>query len=117
MTCPVIRSADNELGEVPVHICNSRRDSEETRMPVGVDALQHIVVLMMENRSFDHMLGGLKTVDARIEGVDSAWSNPDTDGKEVKATPKAEYQGQLDPDPGHHFPEVDLQLFNGDTSV
>ena len=28
-------------------------------MPPGLDALKHIVVLMMENRSFDHMLGGL----------------------------------------------------------
>jgi phospholipase C len=26
-------------------------------MPPGLDALKHIVVLMMENRSFDHMLG------------------------------------------------------------
>ena len=26
-------------------------------MPPGLDSLKHIVVLMMENRSFDHMLG------------------------------------------------------------
>ena len=29
-------------------------------MPQGLDNLKHIVVLMMENRSFDHMLGALK---------------------------------------------------------
>ena len=29
-------------------------------MPAGLDTLKHIVVLMMENRSFDHMLGGLR---------------------------------------------------------
>ena len=29
-------------------------------MSQGLDNLEHIVVLMMENRSFDHMLGGLK---------------------------------------------------------
>ena len=28
--------------------------------PTGLDNLRHIVVLMMENRSFDHMLGYLK---------------------------------------------------------
>ena len=28
-------------------------------MPPGLDALKHIVVLMMENRSFDHMLGSV----------------------------------------------------------
>lgn len=26
-------------------------------MPAGLDNLKHIVVLMVENRSFDHMLG------------------------------------------------------------
>ncbi len=30
--------------------------------------------------------------------------------------PLAEFQGQLDPDPDHHFPGVDLQIFGGDTS-
>jgi phospholipase C len=37
-------------------------------MPPGLDNLQHIVVLMMENRSFDHMLGSLKAVDALAIG-------------------------------------------------
>jgi phospholipase C len=31
-------------------------------MPPGLDALKHIVVLMMENRSFDHMLGSLRAL-------------------------------------------------------
>jgi phospholipase C len=31
-------------------------------MSVGLDNLKHIVVLMMENRSFDHMLGGLSSM-------------------------------------------------------
>ena len=30
--------------------------------PVGLDNLEHIVVVMMENRSCDHMLGGLSLV-------------------------------------------------------
>jgi len=29
-------------------------------MTPGLDRLRHIVVLMMENRSFDHMLGSLR---------------------------------------------------------
>lgn len=82
--------------------------------PAGFDKLRHIVVLMMENRSFDHMLGALKQVDSRIEGIDGTQANPDTTGKIVKAEPQAAFQGQLDPDPGHHFPEVDFQLFAGD---
>lgn len=85
-------------------------------MPPGLDNLRHIVVLMMENRSFDHMLGSLAEVDKRIDGITDQVSNPDTAGNIVKAQPLAEFQGQLDPDPDHHFPAVDLQIFGGNTS-
>jgi len=83
-------------------------------MPTGLDKLQHIVVLMMENRSFDHMLGSLPG----IGGIDDAgaYTNPDTNGNPVKPQPLAEFQAQLQPDPDHHFPAVDLQIFGGDTS-
>src|SRR6476646_6070288 len=83
-------------------------------MPTGLDSLKHIVVIMMENRSFDHMLGSLKAVDSRIDGISDQLSNPDTTGASVKPQPTAEFQGQLNPDPDHHFPAVDLQRFGGD---
>ncbi|MFZ0561741.1 MAG: alkaline phosphatase family protein [Terriglobales bacterium] len=85
-------------------------------MPPGLDNLRHIVVLMMENRSFDHMLGSLTAIDPRIDGVTAQLSNPDTTGASVNPQPLAQFQGQLDPDPDHHFPAVDLQIFGGDTS-
>ena len=82
-------------------------------MPTGLDQLQHIVVLMMENRSFDHMLGSLPG----IGGLDDAgaYTNPDTNGNPVRPQPLAEFQAQLQPDPDHHFPAVDLQIFGGNT--
>jgi phospholipase C len=82
-------------------------------MAAGLDALKHIVVLMMENRSFDHMLGALKAEDARIEGLSGTEFNLGTDGKPAPVKPAAAFQGQLDPDPDHHFPGVDLQIFDG----
>ncbi len=85
-------------------------------MPPGLDSLKHIVVLMMENRSFDHMLGALKAQDPRIDGLTGNERNPDTTGAAVPVLPQAQFQSQLDPDPDHHFPAVDLQIFNGDTS-
>jgi phospholipase C len=85
-------------------------------MPPGLDNLKHIVVLMMENRSFDHMLGSLTAVDPGIDGITDQLDNPGTTGALVKPQPSADYQGQLDPDPDHHFPAVDLQIFGGDTS-
>ena len=84
-------------------------------MPPGLEQLQHIVVLMMENRSFDHMLGSLKAVNPQIDGVTPDLSNLDTNGNAVQAQPLAEFQAQLQPDPDHHFPAVDLQIFGGST--
>jgi phospholipase C len=81
--------------------------------PAGLDNLKHIVVLMMENRSFDHMLGGLMKKYPKINGLTGNESNPDTKGAIVKVQPTAEFQSQLDPDPDHHFPGVDLQIFGG----
>ena len=87
-------------------------------MPAGLDKLQHIVVLMMENRSFDHMLGSLKAVNPKIDGIvdGDTFSNPDAANNSVKPQPKAEFQAQLQPDPDHHFPAVDLQIYGGDKS-
>jgi phospholipase C len=83
-------------------------------MSAGTDQLKHIVVLMMENRSFDHMLGYLMAQDSRIDGVDGTQTNPDTTGVLIPVQPLAQYQSQLQPDPGHHFEDVKLQI-HGDT--
>ncbi len=84
-------------------------------MPPGLDQLQHIVVLMMENRSFDHMLGSLPG----IGGLDDAvgYTNPDANNNAVKPQALAEFQGQLNPDPDHHFPAVDVQIYGGATGA
>jgi phospholipase C len=83
----------------------------------GIKNLEHIVVLMMENRSFDHMLGGLKAQYPGIDGLTGNESNPDSTGAIIKVAGDAEYQSQLDPDPDHHFPAVDLQIFGGVTEA
>ncbi|MES2638790.1 MAG: alkaline phosphatase family protein [Myxococcota bacterium] len=48
-----------------------------------------IVVLMMENRSFDHYLGALRLVDGRtdVDGLDAAMSNPGSTGEEHPVGP------------------------------
>ncbi len=79
--------------------------------------LKHVVVLMMENRSFDHMLGALHAQNAAIDGLTGSETNPDSTGAPVVVAPNAQYQGQLDPDPDHHFPAVDLQIFGGVTTA
>jgi phospholipase C len=86
-------------------------------MAPGLEQLKHIVVLMMENRSFDHMLGSLTAVNPAIDGITPALFNPDTAGNKVKPQPLADFQGQLEPDPDHHYPAVDLQIFGGVTGA
>jgi phospholipase C len=49
-----------------------------------LNQVEHIVVLMMENRSFDHMLGYLKLNNVKqVDGLDPAMSNPDETGAAV----------------------------------
>jgi len=62
-------------------------------MPPGLDNLKHLVVLMMENRSFDHMLGGLWKENHAIDGLRGDESNPDTTGTIVKVQPKPKRRG------------------------
>ena len=80
-------------------------------MPPGLDALKHIVVLMMENRSFDHMLGYLKQDWPALEGLNGNESNLDTNGQAQTVQPTAAAQGELDPDPDHSWEGVNLQIF------
>src|SRR5689334_21199503 len=82
-------------------------------MSQGLDNLEHVVVLMMENRSFDHMLGGLKKTNPRINGLNGDESNLGKAGTKVLMQPKATFQGQFGHDPDHHFAGVDLQIFGG----
>lgn len=53
--------------------------------PATIDT---IVVLMMENRSFDHFLGSLKLLEGRdVDGLTADMSNPDTDGNVFPVAP------------------------------
>lgn len=88
-----------------------------------LDQMQQIVVLMLENRSFDHMLGFLyegKQTPAGVpfEGLTGTESNIDSTGKAIsvwKITP-ATPDAYLKPghDPGEGYQATNLQLFGAD---
>ena len=108
----------------------------------GLDAVDHVVVLMMENRSFDNVLGYLypdgvpanaplgKVIDGLLfpDGSakplfnpipDTAVNKPDHGLEIVKAGPvdPGNFR-QPYPDPGEEYPYINIQLFNqpdGDT--
>ncbi len=75
--------------------------------------INHFFVLMMENRSFDHMLGFMKAPGYDIEGLDPAALpyNEDSAENKIYASNNAQYTGDLAADPNHHFPDVTQQLY------
>ena len=78
------------------------------------DPIQHVVVLMLENQSFDRVLGCMKAVNPGIDGVDTTHpgANADPDGG-------AAYQQQpganrtVVHDLGHDLDDVLRQVQNG----
>jgi phospholipase C len=78
----------------------------------GHPCINHIVVLMMENRSFDHMLGLLMDEIPDLRGVRvGEWSNVDDKGNVHALTADAAYQGQFRVDPPHDFWSAQQQIY------
>jgi len=78
----------------------------------GSPCIKHIIVLMMENRSFDHMLGLLMSEIPDLRGVRvGEWSNVDDKGNVHALTADAAYQGQFRVDPPHDFWSAHQQIY------
>ena len=71
------------------------------------DGIKHVVLLMMENHSFDQMLGCLQGEYPDLDGVDINSSSPrfnlDLSGNKVYQIPTDEQQVRLDPKHEHRF--------------
>jgi phospholipase C len=87
--------------------------------------IQHVVVLMLENRSFDHMLGflypGKQTPGGQpFEGLTGSETNVDASGKTVKvfaiepSQPNAYFMPGADP--GEGYAHTNAQLFGAETA-
>jgi len=78
-----------------------------------MDPIKHIVYLILENHSFDQMLGDLKQIYPNLEGVDPTHpkSNEDGAGGLIQQAPTTETQ--MSYDPMHEVENVAEQL-NGD---
>lgn len=77
--------------------------------------IKRLVVLMLENRSFDHLLGSLKSLDPSVEGaLAGSFSNVPNPGATsqqapVSVGPATAYTMPFDPP--HEFMEVKEQLY------
>ena len=95
-------------------------------MPNALDQISNIVVLMLENGSFDRMLGFLQSDDYPIAGLTSTDTVPldpaDPHGPVVQVSTGVSYRGSFDTvpnddrtaiDPAHDVASVHEQLFRG----
>ena len=72
--------------------------------------IDHIVVLMLENRSFDHMLGYLKLeAGLPVDGLDATMANTYA-GKTYRVRHLRSTKLTKEQDPGHGGADVELQL-------
>ncbi len=92
-----------------------------------LSSIEHIVVLIQENRSFDHMLGYLYSSAGNVsplghpfEGLTGKESNPDAAGTNIAvfpitpATPNAYFMPGADP--GEGYSATNRQLFRKDSA-
>lgn len=89
--------------------------------------IEHIVVLMLENRSFDNVLGGLypeKTKHGLYRGVPKGWTNP-LDPRNPDLGSVTAFQGPQTlstwimpyPDPGELYSDMVQQIFGSYSST
>jgi phospholipase C len=94
-----------------------RKSKKARRTPKAAlestDPFRHVILLMLENRAFDHMMGALQLAIPAVDGVPPGppiRSNMDPGGKAYKQFPGAALV--VDPDPKHENPNVLSQLQN-----
>jgi len=77
------------------------------------DQINHVVVLMLENRSFDQMLGALQGSIPELDGIDPAkpGTNADAGGRAYRQQPSE--SDEVWPDPKHETENVLKQLAGG----
>ncbi|XP_043718686.1 non-specific phospholipase C2-like [Telopea speciosissima] len=79
--------------------------------------IKTVVVLVMENRSFDHMLGWMKQTNPEINGVNGTESNPlstaDPNSNLIFFNDQSHF---IDPDPGHSFQAILEQIFGSNAT-
>lgn len=84
-------------------------------MSDSLNRIENIVVLMLENRSFDTILGALYPNSAQFEGLKFDGSMFNTyNGQRYPVTNESSTSPYVTPtpDPGESFPDMNLQIFN-----
>lgn len=105
----------NMIAKLAMHILFPSNPNTLNKPPAW-QRVNHIVVLMLENRSFDNLVGQLYPKSIQFNGLDGQEKNSYQDKEGIKHTIKVwDSQGaRMDspnPDPGEEFVDMNYQLF------
>jgi phospholipase C len=96
---------------LPIHRERTVQNRDLFGVSMKDDPIRHVVHLVLENRSFDQMLGSLSSIYPDLDGVDETRSNLDVDNRRYYQRPTTERQN-LKWDPHHEVSHVAIQLEN-----
>jgi phospholipase C len=112
-----LRQAARLLAEKPAPTPTGTVAVEGDPTIANLERIEHVVVLMLENRSFDHMLGylSLDNDTSNVDGLKPEFSNS-YNGQDypVHHCTRTAWTGELE-DPCHGPECIDLQLSNGNS--
>jgi phospholipase C len=74
------------------------------------DSIEHVVLLMLENHSFDQMLGGMQRAIPGLDGVDPAAPGKNMDALGRPYLQRVTTRLQVSPDPKHEHADVMRQI-------
>lgn len=97
-------------GALPLSSVAAPKKNKKSLPNPNKSGLEHIVVVMVENRSFDHLLGWLPGADGKQAGLTFI----DRAGAAVPTMPLApDFQGCGHPDPDHSYDGARVEYNNG----
>ncbi|MGO8677362.1 MAG: alkaline phosphatase family protein [Limisphaerales bacterium] len=89
----------------------------ESNPTAGFQGIARFVVLMLENRSFDHLMGYLKAANPKVAGLTGSEFNqrdPNSPGDpQIKVSRASSFVMTFDP--GHEYYDVQIQLYGPQT--
>lgn len=94
--------------EAGAHVGDTLGISEAERKKIPIE---HVIVMMKENRSYDQLFGQLSKIDPKYEGIPDSFSNKDANGNDVK--PFHATTTCFPNDPEHQWVEMHNQVNGG----